>query len=274
MNFKSCWLAFQNSSAHVPDTLLVIKLDISEDFIGLFQLVLIEKGLYMLNLTTNEDHQEFLKLNMNYWTFTGILNYIPGLSNWKEMLHCWKYLKGTQDHGLFLKPDTNEMVKRIQIYTDAKWGEDQETRISQSGSIALWKSFPILWGSKKQRKIILSSTESKLNAFLDGEQENQWVTFLIQELWKLQLDPTLFHVSNGGLLENLKNFGSNSKTKHLDIKIKNLGEMFLKKEIDVKLTSSQNMLANSLSKAAPHSSVKKLQDRCLRVILSSNMEGC
>ncbi|KNZ55239.1 hypothetical protein VP01_2730g3 [Puccinia sorghi] len=290
-----------------------MNLDIQEDSIGLSQPALIKKGLEMLNLTechpvktpltpavqlhsaSDEEHLEFLKLNINYCTFTGILNYLacrsrpdlasavsilsrfnqrPGISHWKEMLHVWKYLKGTQDLGLLLKPETQGMAERIQFYTDATWAEDQETRISQSGSITFWKSCPILWGSKKQKNITLSSTESEMNALSDGEQENQWLTFLIEELWKLKLEPTLFHVDNRGLLEKLKNFGLNSKTKHLDIKIKNLRDKFSKQEIDVKLIPSEAMIADSLSKAAPHTSVKKLQDKCLTVISSSNMEGC
>ncbi|KNZ46588.1 hypothetical protein VP01_7144g1 [Puccinia sorghi] len=79
---------------------------------------------------------------------------------------------------------------------------------------------------KKQKNITMSSTESELNALSDGEQENKWLTFLIEELWKTRLSPTLFHINNKGLLEKLKNFGSNSKTKHLDSKAKNLREKF------------------------------------------------
>ncbi|KNZ48461.1 hypothetical protein VP01_5654g2 [Puccinia sorghi] len=97
----------------------------------------------------------------------------------------------------------------------------------------------------------------------DGEQENQWLSFLIKELWKKDLSPTLFHVDNKGLLEKLKNFGLNSKTKHLDIKIKSLREKFNNKTIDVKLFLSEDMVADALKKAAPLASIKKLQYRCL-----------
>ncbi|KNZ51160.1 hypothetical protein VP01_4063g1 [Puccinia sorghi] len=288
-----------------------MNLDIKSDSIGLCQPGLIKKGLELLDLedsrsvntplitgaqlhtATEEDHQEFLKLKINYRLYTGILNYLacrtrpdlaaavsvfsrfnqrPGLSHWKEVLHCWKYLKG--DMGLLLKPKGGKIDKRLQFYTDTTWAEDQGTRISQSGSIAFWKSCPILWNSKKQKNITLSSTESEMNALSDGEQENQWLTFLIEELGKQKLDPTVFLVDNHGLMEKLKNFGSNFKTKQLDIKIRNLRDEFSKGEIDVKLIPSEAMIADSLSKAAPHASVKRLQDKCLSVILSSNMEGC
>ncbi|PLW39215.1 hypothetical protein PCANC_12949 [Puccinia coronata f. sp. avenae] len=120
----------------------------------------------------------------------------------------------------------------------------------------------------------MSSTESEMNALSDGEQESQWLKFLVEELWKKKLEPTLFSIDNKGLLEKLKNFGSNSKTKHLDIKIKSLRDKFKKKEIDVELMSSDNMIADALTKAAPHSSIKKLQDNCLTALSSSNKEGC
>jgi hypothetical protein len=201
-------------------------------------------------------------------------NQRPGLSHWKEVVHCWKYLKGTQDFGLLLQPEPDKLVDRINFFTDATWAEDQETRISRSGSLAFWKSCPILWNSKKQQNITMSSTESEMNALSDGEQENQWLSFLIEELWHIKLSPTLFHIDNKGLLEKLKNFGSNSKTKHLDIKIKGLREKFNAKEIDIKLISSPEMIADSLKKVAPHSSLKKLQQKCFKVLSPTTKEGC
>jgi hypothetical protein len=190
---------FPNSSAHSPDTLLGMNLQITTDSIGLGQPALIKKGLEMLELmdcrpvktpltpavqlhtTTDQDHEEFLKLNINYRSFTGMLNYLscrtrpdlsaavsillrfnqrPGLSHWKEAVHCWKYLKGTQNMGLLLKPSPDSLVDRLNFFTDATWAEDQETRISQSR----------LWNSKKQKNITMSSTESEMNALSDGEQ--------------------------------------------------------------------------------------------------------
>jgi hypothetical protein len=180
------------------------------------------------------------------------------------LIRTWK------SSGSTLKPP----IERINFFTDATWAEDQESRISRGGTLVFWKSWPILWNSKKQKNITMSSTELEMNTLSDGEQENQWLSFLIEELWRIKLSPTLFHIDNKGLLEKLKNFGSNSKTKHLDIKIKSLREKFQSKDIDVKLIPSSDMIADSLTKAAPHSSLKKLQDKCLSVLSSTNKEGC
>jgi hypothetical protein len=167
------------------------------------------------------------------------------MSHWREVLHVWKYLKGTANLGLLLRPEPNKLIDRINFFTDATWAEDHESRISRSGTLAFWKLCPILWNSKKQKNITMSSTESKMNALSDGEQENQWLLFLIEELWRIKLSPTLFHIDNKGLLEKLKNFGSNSKTKHLDIKIKSLREKYTSKEIDIRLIPSPVSLCDA-----------------------------
>ncbi|KNZ46148.1 hypothetical protein VP01_7510g1, partial [Puccinia sorghi] len=93
-----------NSSVHDPDTLLGMELCQEDDSISLSQ----EK--------TEEERNEFSKLKINYRSFTGILNFLAcqtrpdlapavsilssfnnelGIKNWKEVQHCWKYLKGT-----------------------------------------------------------------------------------------------------------------------------------------------------------------------------------
>lgn len=312
--FEKAFLTrFPNSSAHSPDTLLGMNLNISKKRIELSQASLIKKGLELLNLNnsnsvktplspsiqlhtaTEQDHEDFLKLNINYRSYTGILNYLacrtrpdlapavsilsrfnnkPGLTHWKQVLHCWKYLKGTTNFNLLLEPSSSNNSNQLLFFTDATWAEDQETRISQSGSIVFWKNCPISWNSKKQKNITLSSTESEMNALSDGEQENQWLTSLIEELWNIKLDSTIFCVDNKGLMEKLKNFGSNSKTKHLDIKIKHLRELFKNNKIDVKLIKSEEMVADSLTKASTFSSLELLTKKCFSVLSSSNMEGC
>jgi hypothetical protein len=75
-------------------------------------------------------------------------------------------------------------------------------------------------------------------------------------------------------LKNSSIFGANSKTKHIDIKCKSLREKFKTKDIDVKLVLSKDMLADSLTNAAPHSSLQKLQDVCFAAFSSSSKGGC
>ncbi|KNZ49526.1 hypothetical protein VP01_495g1 [Puccinia sorghi] len=168
---------------------------------------------------------------------------------------------GTRDLRLTLRPNPEDKSNSLQHYTDATWADDLESRLSRSGSICFWKTCPVAWNSKKQRNITLSSTEAEMNALSDGVQENQWIKFLVEELWNEKIEPTSFHIDNKGLLEKIKNFGSNSKTKHLDIKMKWLRDLKKNNEISVILIPSEDMIADTLTKPSNTDSLNRLKER-------------
>lgn len=143
--------------------------------------------------STKQDYEDFEKLNINYWTYIGILNYLscrtrpdlastvsilskychaPSIKHWNQVLHCWKYLKGTSDLAFRLQPSQEAESSCLEVFTDATWADDRVTRLFQSGSIFFWKNCPISWNSHKQHNIAMSSTEAELNSLSDEIQEN------------------------------------------------------------------------------------------------------
>lgn len=78
---------------------------------------------------------------------------------------------------------------------------------------------------------------------------------MIEELWGTKLEPTDFKIDNKGLLDKVKHFGHNSKTKHLDIKAKKLRELLGNKAISVTLVKSIDMVADCLTKACSRASL-------------------
>jgi hypothetical protein len=199
---------FPNSSAHSPNTLLGMDLETGKEYVKLSQRKLIEKGLNMLGMNeckpvktpllvginlktaTKSEKEEFKALGINYRTYTGILNYLscqtrpnlapavsillsfnsdPGITHWREIIHCWKYLQGTAHLELTLQP-SEDALNSLEYYSDATWADDLETQLSRSGLICFWKNCPLSWGSKKQNKIALSSTEAEMNTLSDSVQ--------------------------------------------------------------------------------------------------------
>ncbi|KNZ54653.1 hypothetical protein VP01_2890g2 [Puccinia sorghi] len=119
-------------------------------------------------------------------------------------------------------PDLSDTCNTIKHYTNATWADDLQTQF--------WKAFPVSWNSKKQRNITLSSTEAEMNSFSD------------------KLKPTQFQIYNKGLIDKINNFGSNSKTKHLDIKAKWLCNLKNNNESCVKLIPSKEMVPDALTR--------------------------
>lgn len=105
---------------------------------------------------------------------------------------------------------------------------------------------------------------------MDGVQENKWIKFFLEELWKEDLDPTVFHIDNQGLAEKIKNFGSNSKKKHLEIKMKWLCDLKNNNKISVTLIPSGDMIVDTLTKASNLESLNRLCERCFLVYYSPN----
>jgi hypothetical protein len=94
-------------------------------------------------------------------------------SHEKALKRIGRYLVGTRDRGLNIQP-SNEM--KIDMYVDADfaglWGyEDKDDPIcvkSRSGYVILVGNCPVIWGSKLQSMIALSTMEAEYIALSDS----------------------------------------------------------------------------------------------------------
>jgi len=92
----------------------------------------------------------------------------PKEEHGKAVKWLGRYLAGTRDKGLILRPDA---TKGMEIYCDADFagawdpelaGEDIDTARSRHGYIITYAGVPLIWKSSMQGEIALSSTESEL----------------------------------------------------------------------------------------------------------------
>ncbi|KNZ61568.1 hypothetical protein VP01_1383g1 [Puccinia sorghi] len=172
----------------------------------------------------------------------------------------------------------------LQIYSDSSWGDDPQDRTSQSGYLCFLFGSLISWNSCKQRCVTYSSTEAELNPLVDSFHEGLWLKALLMEIWNIQMDATNHLIDdpdlneqlmmseedfklkmknehlidNKGLDDKVKKFGSNPKTRHIDLKTKGIRQEVKHKSIRINLIKTTEMLADALTKAAPKSSILNL----------------
>jgi hypothetical protein len=124
-----------------------------------------------------------------------------------------RYLKGTADKGLIFRPDT---TKSIDCYVDAdfsgNWDKveapnDSDTARSRTGFIITFAGCPLVWTSKLQTHIALSSTEAEYIALSTAMREVVPLMALIKEM-KYQG----FHVLSTTPQVHCKVFKDNSGT--------------------------------------------------------------
>lgn len=98
------------------------------------------------------------------------------------------YLKGTYQYGINIEHIGS---LTLSVYTDADWATDVDDRKSMAGIFVFLGNTLVSWGSRKQKVVSRSSTESEYRALADGAAELRWLYSLITELGLHLKTPTV-----------------------------------------------------------------------------------
>ena len=136
----------------------------------------------------------------------------PKLLHETAMNRIGRYLLGTSDKGIILQPDRD---KNIECFVDAdfagNWNkaeaEDAVNMLSRTGYVIQFMGCPILWVSKLQTEIALSTTEAEYIALSQAMREVIPLMTIIEELSdvlniskeKPKIFCTVFEDNNGAL---------------------------------------------------------------------------
>ena len=86
----------------------------------------------------------------------------------------------TKERGIIYDGNTRKV--KLEAYTDADWGNSLADRRSISGVILLIGGTPIVFKSKYQRTVALSSTEAEYMALSLCTQEIIWARAILKDL--------------------------------------------------------------------------------------------
>ncbi|KNZ62687.1 hypothetical protein VP01_1236g3 [Puccinia sorghi] len=224
----------------------------------------INRGLKELDLT-------------EYKPTIGLLNYIAS-DTWPNLSFAVSSLACYSIKPVFVSLEfTIDLVKPsefLSIFSNATWGDDPDSIMSQSVYLCYVLGSLISWNSCCQRSITYSSTKAELNPLVESFHEGLWLKALINEIWHLQIYSASYFIDNPkliqqltmdnktfkeryctnhliekkGLHDKLKKFGSNSKTHHINLRTKGLCQEIKIKNIKITLVKTQDMKADALTK--------------------------
>jgi hypothetical protein len=114
------------------------------------------------------------------------------------------------------KPD----VESPDVFTDADYGNDKDSRKSISGMVTLWYG-PIAWHSKKQSIVTTSTCEAEMFAAAAGCKQGLWLRKLLSEplMHSIQIQQLCDNNATIALIKN-EIAGVSGRSKHVDVQYK------------------------------------------------------
>jgi len=139
----------------------------------------------------------------------------PQEHHWKAVKRILRYLKGTLDHGLLIKHNTNNT---IQGFCDSDWASDIDDKKSTTGCCVYFGSNLVSWSSHKQKVVSQSSTEAEYREIAVVLADIIWLQSLLSELHISCIMPKIYSDNLGAVLLSANLF-MHSRSKHFEIDI-------------------------------------------------------
>ena len=174
-----------------------------------------------------------------------------------KALYICRYLVGTQHYRLSYDGASGQGLSAC---TDSDWASDNNTRHSQSGYFVKLARGLILWTSRAQKTIVLSSTEAEYMALSDCSRQIVWMHTLLGEL-DYYLKPIPICGDNQGSIFIASNPVTEKCSKHIDIRYHYILEVIARKLTELYFIDGENNPADLLTKN--RGSVKFLKFRAM-----------
>jgi len=185
----------------------------------------------------------------------------PRRSHGEAVKRIGRYLLGTADKGMLLQPSGASFDCYVDASHAADWNketaaDDSSTAKSRMGWVISYGGCPLLWASKMQTEIALSTTEAEYIALSQSMREVIPLIALMKEakIMKVPIQPVPPKVhcrvfeDNSGAIEIAKVPKMRPRTKHLNIKYHHFRSFVQDGSISVHHVNTEEQTADIFTK--------------------------
>lgn len=172
-----------------------------------------------------------------------------------------RYIKGTLYLKLRFCTDNDNVLCG---YVDSDWGGDITDRKSTTGFLFKIFNCPVLWASKKQQSVSISSTESEYIALSIAVGEACWLRKLLIDFNIDIKCPVTIYEDNQSAISIANNPENSRRLKHLDIKFFFIKEKIEQGLVNISYIKTEDQVADIFTKPVTKVKILKfLNDLCL-----------
>lgn len=194
------------------------------------------------------------------------------LSNYNKA--CWdavkkilRYLSGTKSVGIMYRKNKFDVPVS---YNDADYAGDSETRKLMSGCMSFLAGGPVIWSSRSQDCVALSTTESEFIAASETVKDIVWLQKLLTDIGYEHRMPVDLRIDNQGAMRLAKNPEFHKRTKHVHVRYCFIRDMCEKNIVNVTYIKSEDQVADILTKPLVRVRFEYLRDRMNVRVRESN----
>jgi hypothetical protein len=186
--------------------------------------------------------------------------YMDGYSNahWEGAKRVLKYLGMTKDFWLRYEQGNGEVT--LSAYVDADFGGCKETRKSTTGFVIMLGNGAVMWRSRKQVTVALSSAEAEYVAASEAVRSIIWLRSILAEIGFEQKGPTTVFENNNACIAIGSNLETKERSKHIDIKYHFVREKIASCEICFRRIDTKEQIADVLTKALDKTKLEKFRE--------------
>jgi len=200
------------------------------------------------------------------------LNHCAKKENMNDQRHVLRYLKSTCD----LKLCYEKTGKSVQVYSDANWGNDSVDSKSFSGFVFVLAGGAVIWQTRKQQTVALSTVEAEYVATTEAIREIIWVGNFLREVRcdEYLMKPSEILVDNQGAISLANNVILSDRIKHIVRIFSYMKDVINRKVVILRYVSSGENLADIFTKVLSGPKTKEVIAKldlinCSRFIVSN-----
>ena len=195
----------------------------------------------------------------------------PKQSHANAVKYLCRYLLATKDKGMILKPD---LSKSFEVHVDCDFAgnwvkedamNDPSTAKSRTGYIISYAGCPVIWASKLQTEVVLSTTESEYVGLSESLRMAIVMMSLLKEMKEHGVDipsttPTIYcklFEDNAGAIHLAKSPKMRPRTRHINQKYHHFREWVKSGLIEILPIDTREQVADLLTKPLDYASFVK-----------------
>lgn len=187
----------------------------------------------------------------------------PGQQHWLAGKRVLRYLKGTTKSSLLYKGYDQNRSSRIEVFCDADWAGDLDDRKSTTGIVVKLNGCPIVWLSKKQSIVALSTAEAEYIAIAMAVQEVIWINQYLSELNLKDSETPIIRSDNQAAIQIASNDTLHNRSKHIDIRYHFIRQIVREGGVIITYVGTKQQEADINTKGLSVSTFKQLRDKLM-----------